>query len=70
MVNTLRLWIDGMHCGGCVGRVTRALERIQGAEIGSVKVGSAELTYPPDQISAEEIVAVVDRIGFSARIER
>jgi copper chaperone CopZ len=50
--------------------VTRALEGVKGAEIGSVKVGAAELTFRPDQTSAEEIVAAVNRIGFLAQVAK
>ncbi len=70
MQNTLRLSIDGMHCGGCVQRVTRALEGVKGVELRSVEVGSAEMTFRPEQTSTEEIAAAVNRIGFSARIEK
>lgn len=70
MPSTLHLSIEGMHCGGCVQRVTRALEGVPGVELGSVEVGSAKLTFLPEQTSAEEIAAAVKRIGFSARIEK
>lgn len=70
MQETLRLSIEGMHCGGCVQRVTRALEGVKGVELGSVEVGSAEMTFHPDRTSAEEIAAAVNRIGFPVRIEK
>jgi copper chaperone len=70
MQNTLRLSVEGMHCGGCVHRVTAALQGVKGVELGSVEVGSAQMTFHPEQASAEEIAAVVNRIGFSARIEK
>jgi copper chaperone len=66
----LKLSIEGMHCGGCVRRLTTALQGIKGVELGPVVVGSAEMTYRPEQASAEEIAAAVNRIGFSARIEK
>ena len=69
MQNTLRLSIEGMHCGGCVHRVTAALKSVQGVELGPVEVGSAQLKFNPGQASADEIAAVVNRIGFSARSE-
>ena len=69
MQDTLRLSIEGMHCGGCVHRVTAALQGVQGVELGPVEVGSAELKFDHGRASAEEIAAVVNRIGFSARIE-
>jgi copper chaperone len=70
MEDTLRLSIEGMHCGGCVRRVTAALQGVKGVELGSVEVGSAEMSFHPDQTTAEEIAAAVNRIGFSARIEK
>jgi copper chaperone CopZ len=59
-----------MHCGGCVNRVITTLQGVKGVEVGSVEVGSAQMTFHPEQTSAEEIAAAVNRIGFSARVER
>jgi copper chaperone len=70
MAETLTLSIEGMHCGGCIHRVTSALESVKGVEVESVEVGSAQLTFDPDGASVEEIAAAVDRIGFSAHIEK
>ena len=52
-----------------VCRETRALEGVRGVELGSVEVGSAEMTFRPDWTSAEEIATAVNSIGFFARIE-
>ncbi len=65
---SLRLSIDGMHCGGCVRRVTAALRGVRGVEVDSVEVGSAEMRFDPDRANVEEIASAVDRIGFAARI--
>jgi copper chaperone len=70
MRDSLTLSIEGMHCGGCVRRVTTALEGVKGVELGSVEVGSAQMTFDPNRVSVEEIAAAVDRIGFSARVEK
>jgi copper chaperone len=70
MLNALRLSIEGMHCGACVHRVTNALQGVDGVEVGSVAVGSAQMTFDPNQTSAEEIAAAVNRIGFSTQIEK
>jgi copper chaperone CopZ len=69
MQKGLKLSIDGMHCEGCVRRVAAALQGVKGVQVGSVAVGSAQTTFDPSQTSAGEIVAVIDRIGFSARVE-
>jgi len=70
MQDKLRLSIEGMHCGGCVRRVTAVLQGVQGVKLGPVEVGSAQLTFDPSQTNAEEIAAAVNRVGFAARIER
>jgi len=69
MPDILKLSIEGMHCGGCIHRVTAALAAIKGVELSSVEVGSAQLNFHPEQTNAEEITAAVNRIGFSARVE-
>lgn len=63
----LRLTIDGMHCGGCVRRVTAALARVQDVEVREVEVGSAVVDYDPAKVEAREVVDAVNAIGFTAR---
>ena len=67
MENELRLSIEGMHCGACVRRVTNALTNLDGVQVDSVEVGSARMKYDGRRISPEEIVAAVDRLGFTAK---
>jgi copper chaperone CopZ len=64
----LELTIDGMHCGGCVRRVTLALQKVEGIEDGTVHVeaGSASLNYDAEKASQQEIVDAVNAIGFTA----
>jgi copper chaperone len=69
MGNALTLSIEGMHCGGCVHRVTTALQAVDGVEVGSVEVGSAQMTFDPNKAGAEEIAATVNRIGFFAQVK-
>ena len=68
MENGLKLSTEGMHCEGCVRRVTTALQGVKGVEVDSVEVGSAQTTFDPGQASVEEILCAVNRIGFSARV--
>jgi copper chaperone len=62
---TLSFAIEGMHCGGCVRRVTMALEKLEDVEVVRVDVGSAEVKCPPDMLDAP-IVAAIERLGFKA----
>jgi copper chaperone len=68
MEKTLKLSIEGMHCGACVGRVTSALKGVEGVEVDTVDVGSASVKFDSAKVSAREITAAVDRIGFSAHV--
>jgi copper chaperone CopZ len=70
MENIVKLSIEGMHCDGCVRRVTSALSAIEGARIESVQVGAATVAVDPEHASAEQVASAVDRIGFTARIVR
>ncbi len=70
MANDLQLSIEGMHCEACVRRVTNALAAVKGVRVGAVKVGSAKVEFDPASASPEEIAAAVDRIGFTAQLER
>lgn len=68
-MQTLKLAIDGMHCGGCVNRVTLALKKTPGVEIRGVEVGSAEVSFDEAQVQPDMIAEAVNKIGFVARIE-
>ena len=70
MQDTLKLSIEGMHCGACVRRVTTALQAVPGVQVGAVEVGSAKLAFDPEEATAQEIAAAVNDNGFLARIEK
>lgn len=67
MSTQLKLAIEGMHCGGCVARVTNALGKVEGVEVKKVEVGWAEVVYDEKKASAADVAGAVNRIGFSAR---
>lgn len=62
----LPITIEGMHCGGCVNRVTLALKKVEGVEVRSVEVGSALVRLDPEKTSAGQVLAAVRKIGFEA----
>jgi copper chaperone CopZ len=59
--------IDGMHCGGCVQRVSDALKKVPGVVAERVEVGKARVQLDEGKQSA--VLAALDRLGFEARIE-
>ena len=62
----LTLKIDGMHCDGCVRRVTAALGKLGGVRIERVEVGSASVSYDPQKQSPGAIAAALSGTGFTA----
>jgi copper chaperone len=67
MPKKLSLAIEGMHCAACVRRVSAALGALDGVEVELVEVGSASVSFNPQQVSPEQIRSAVDRIGFTVR---
>jgi copper chaperone len=70
MEDSIRVAIDGMHCGACVRRVTTALEGLSGVRITSVEIGSANVSINPAYASEAAVIATLGRIGFIAQISR
>jgi copper chaperone CopZ len=60
------LAVSGMHCGGCVKRVERALGGTQG--VASVKVdllaGKAVVAYDPGAVTETVLKEAVRQLGF------
>ena len=69
MTESLEFQINGMTCGGCSGRVKGLLEM-------NLNVESAEISHETNsgvvktngQISAEELVKIIEQTGFTAAI--
>ena len=64
---TLR--IDGMHCGSCVRRVSRALASSPGIEVKEVRVGAARFVANDESGAVDQAVAALDRVGFKAHVD-
>jgi copper chaperone len=58
--------IDGMHCGACVQRVTRALSQVPGTQVDEVRVGAARLHG--DEPAADPYLAAIRKAGFEAHL--
>lgn len=67
-METSILKIDGMHCGGCVGSVEKALRQVQGLQSVSVSLeaGEATVTYDPARASMADFTQAVSSAGYSA----
>lgn len=67
MTQTRSFFIDGMSCQNCVRHVQRALASIDGLQVADVTIGSATVSYDPEQISEERVVDVIREAGYPAK---
>ncbi len=58
----MNLVIDGMHCQACVQRVRKALEKVDGAQVKQVEVGSA--TVAVDAAREAAVLEAVRKAGY------
>ncbi|MFE5583826.1 heavy metal translocating P-type ATPase [Kitasatospora sp. NPDC056531] len=62
------LAVGGMTCAACVGRVEKRLGRIDGVTAGvNLATGRARVLHPAG-VSVEELVAAVERAGYTAEL--
>lgn len=66
-MSTLELTVEGMHCGGCSGRLKRALESTEGVVHADVVLETKRVTVEFDQarIQADALRERVRASGFS-----
>jgi len=61
----MKLSIEGMHCDACVRRVRKAIEKVDGARIENVGIGSAAVAIAENRESA--VLDAVRQAGYEAR---
>ena len=68
-MQTLHFDVQGMTCGGCTSSVQRALSQLDGVSRVEVNLnpGSASVTVEPGVVSAAQIEAALDDLGFEAK---
>ncbi len=62
------LFLDGLRCAGCVGRVERALEEAPGVVAASVSFAThrALVRFDPSRTDADALVGAVEALGYTA----
>jgi copper chaperone len=65
-VQTEILKVTGMHCGGCTGKVTRALKAVAGVAeaIVSLTPGEAAVQYDEKLASPGKLKTAVETAGY------
>ncbi|RQT11450.1 heavy metal translocating P-type ATPase [Burkholderia contaminans] len=68
-LHTIELSIDGMHCGGCTGRVQRALAAVPGVVEAAVDLDThtAKVTAQ-ETVGATPLVEAVNAAGYRAAV--
>ncbi|PRY51886.1 Cu+-exporting ATPase [Geodermatophilus tzadiensis] len=66
------LEIGGMTCASCVGRVEKALNRVDGVSAAEVNLATevATVRFDPRQVGLDELTAAVARAGYTATPRR
>ena len=64
------LEIEGMHCGGCVRRVTQALTCTPGVDqVVEVRIGEARFNSSHEPAPIQEVIDAVAKLGFPTRLK-
>lgn len=68
-MNTIQLDVQGMHCGGCVKRVTAALQPLPGVGHVDVDLAASRVTvggvFPQ---GPEDLVVALTAAGYPAKV--
>ncbi|WP_080439585.1 heavy metal translocating P-type ATPase [Burkholderia ubonensis] len=68
-LNTIVLTVDGMHCGGCTGRVQRALAGVPGVVDAAVDLADRSATVSVhDTVDPARLVEAVSDAGYRATL--
>tara|TARA_R110001592_G_scaffold153473_2_gene381952 strand:+ start:250 stop:555 length:306 start_codon:yes stop_codon:yes gene_type:complete len=64
----LQLSIQGMNCGACVGRITRALDELDGIEGVEINLAAklANIQFNDADIDSDTIIAAIAEAGYQA----
>jgi len=70
-LKTAEFAVEGMTCSGCEAGIKMAVGRLDGVDsvTASHKEGVAEVRYDAAEVSPEEIVATIGKLGYEASLE-
>ncbi|AHG78020.1 heavy-metal-associated domain-containing protein [Mannheimia varigena] len=63
----IKLQLDGLHCSNCVKSVEKALNEVAGVTQAIVTLENQTAIVQGD-VAAEDLIAVVEDIGFEAKL--
>ena len=67
-MQTTKIKVQGMTCGGCVASVKRALQQIDGVGDVEVSLGEAQarVEYDPARVDESKLRSAIEDAGFDA----
>lgn len=59
--------VEGMHCDACSSSIVTTLERVEGVIEARAdhEEGTAEAVYRPRSVTAEELKAEIEKLGYT-----
>jgi copper chaperone len=69
-VANVKLRVTGMTCGHCQAKVEQALKGVGGvySAVVDLQDGEAEVDFNDDAVTTAQLVAAVERAGYTARL--
>ena len=67
--STIQLGITGMTCASCVGRVEKALRKVDGVEDATVNLATEAATVRAPGLPLAQLVEAVERAGYGVAAE-
>lgn len=65
---TVILSVGGMSCNHCVGRVKKALEKINGVKSAQVSLAEGKAVVTGEQLNPKLLKEAVEEAGYSAEV--
>ncbi len=66
----VELVIGGMTCASCAARIEKKLNRLDGVEASVNYATEKAVVSAPDAVSADDLVTVVEKMGYTAALPR
>ena len=60
----VKLTIERMTCGHCLGRVKQALSTLPSVRLEDARIGEATVSYDPNVVTQTELTAAVEKEGY------
>ena len=69
-VEVVTLVVEGMTCGGCTLATRKVLTRLDGVEkaVVTYEPPRAVVTFDPDKVSSEQMIAAIKTLGYCATV--